>query len=187
MLLHGATSSRIYALHVLCAVSIRKRHCGGEPDDGHSQFGSQLSYGLPKDIPKPIWRYPMSYISFHYWALQGQYKNDLKGLLFDGQSPYDIKIPGDYVLEHVFQIDVRRSKWCDLAVLFSMIAVYRVVFFAMIKISEEVTPWMSGSIARRRLMQKQRFRASVQLEERTPSLRAYVQETDAAGYSVSMA
>ncbi|XP_058090204.1 ABC transporter G family member 11-like isoform X2 [Magnolia sinica] len=27
-------------------------------------------FRLPKDIPKPVWRYPMSYISFHYWALQ---------------------------------------------------------------------------------------------------------------------
>ncbi|KAH9331064.1 hypothetical protein KI387_003172 [Taxus chinensis] len=34
-------------------------------------------FRLPKDIPKPVWRYPMSYISFHYWALQGQYQNDL--------------------------------------------------------------------------------------------------------------
>lgn len=27
-------------------------------------------FRLPKDIPKPVWRYPMSYISFHFWALQ---------------------------------------------------------------------------------------------------------------------
>lgn len=27
-------------------------------------------FRLPHDIPKPFWRYPMSYISFHYWALQ---------------------------------------------------------------------------------------------------------------------
>ncbi|CAA0843208.1 ABC transporter G family member 11, partial [Striga hermonthica] len=27
-------------------------------------------FRLPKDIPKPFWRYPMSYISFHFWALQ---------------------------------------------------------------------------------------------------------------------
>ncbi|KAB2621572.1 ABC transporter G family member 11-like [Pyrus ussuriensis x Pyrus communis] len=27
-------------------------------------------FRLPNDIPKPIWRYPMSYISFHFWALQ---------------------------------------------------------------------------------------------------------------------
>jgi len=27
-------------------------------------------FRLPHDIPKPVWRYPMSYISFHFWALQ---------------------------------------------------------------------------------------------------------------------
>uniref|UniRef100_A0A0A9DZQ6 ABC-2 type transporter transmembrane domain-containing protein n=1 Tax=Arundo donax TaxID=35708 RepID=A0A0A9DZQ6_ARUDO len=27
-------------------------------------------FRLPHDIPKPFWRYPMSYVSFHYWALQ---------------------------------------------------------------------------------------------------------------------
>lgn len=27
-------------------------------------------FRLPHDIPKPFWRYPMSYISFHFWALQ---------------------------------------------------------------------------------------------------------------------
>ncbi|KAL3567204.1 hypothetical protein D5086_032619 [Populus alba] len=68
-------------------------------------------FRLPNDIPKPVWRYPMSYISFHFWALQGQYQNDLKGLLFDNQSPDLPKIPGEYILENIFQIDVHRSKW----------------------------------------------------------------------------
>nr|TKS00825.1 hypothetical protein D5086_0000179690 [Populus alba] len=62
-------------------------------------------FRLPNDIPKPVWRYPMSYISFHFWALQGQYQNDLKGLLFDNQSPDLPKIPGEYILENIFQID----------------------------------------------------------------------------------
>lgn len=30
-------------------------------------------FRLPNDIPKPFWRYPMSYISFHFWALQVPY------------------------------------------------------------------------------------------------------------------
>uniref|UniRef100_A0A803P6W8 Uncharacterized protein n=1 Tax=Cannabis sativa TaxID=3483 RepID=A0A803P6W8_CANSA len=35
------------------------------------------------DIPKFFWRYPMSYISFASWALQGVYKNDMIGIEFD--------------------------------------------------------------------------------------------------------
>ncbi|KAI6694355.1 hypothetical protein NL676_022065 [Syzygium grande] len=110
-------------------------------------------FRLPKDIPKPIWRYPMSYISFHFWALQGQYQNDLNGMLFDNRSPDLPKIPGEYILENVFQIDVNRSKWVDLSVLLSMIVVYRIIFLIMIKVNEDVTPWIRGYLARRRMQQ----------------------------------
>ena len=27
-------------------------------------------FRLPNDMPKPIWRYPMSYLSFHTYAMQ---------------------------------------------------------------------------------------------------------------------
>ncbi|KAL5565958.1 hypothetical protein UlMin_029122 [Ulmus minor] len=134
-------------------------------------------FRLPKDIPKPFWRYPMSYISFHYWALQGQYQNDLQGLVFDNQSPDMIKIPGEYILEYVFQIDVNRSKWVDLSVLFCMIIVYRIIFFIVIKINEDVTPWVRGYIARRALMQKMGNQNTIALPDgltQSPSLRAYV-------------
>ncbi|RLN18038.1 ABC transporter G family member 11-like [Panicum miliaceum] len=129
-------------------------------------------FRLPHDIPKPFWRYPMSYISFHYWALQGQYQNDLKGLVFNNQDDELPKIPGEYILENVFQIDVNRSKWLDLAVLFSMIVIYRLLFFVMIKISEDVTPWVRGYIARRRV--QNRRQRKVELAARSPSLRGYV-------------
>ncbi|XP_072988606.1 ABC transporter G family member 11-like [Typha latifolia] len=137
-------------------------------------------FRLPNDIPKPFWRYPMSYISFHFWSLQGQYQNDLKGLIFDNQTPDLPKIPGEYILENVFQIDVNRSKWWDLSVLFSMIIIYRLLFFIMIKISEDVTPWIRGYIARRRLQKKhtKQWSTSVDLANRTPSLRAYVVEAE---------
>ncbi|KAK1304564.1 ABC transporter G family member 11 [Acorus calamus] len=136
-------------------------------------------FRLPHDIPKPVWRYPMSYISFHFWALQGQYQNDLKGLVFDNQTPDLPKIPGEYILENVFQIDVNRSKWVDLSVLFSMIIIYRIIFFIMIKISEDVTPWIRGYLARRR-MQKKRSNHNHTSNggpsrlTHTPSLRTYV-------------
>ncbi|KAF6994573.1 hypothetical protein CFC21_011243 [Triticum aestivum] len=129
-------------------------------------------FRLPHDIPKPFWRYPMSYISFHYWALQGQYQNDLVGLVFDNQDEELPKIPGEYILENVFQIDVSRSKWLDLSVLFGMIVIYRLLFFAMIKVSEDVTPWVRGYMARRRVQHKRREAELAMV--RTPSLRGYV-------------
>lgn len=104
--------------------------------------------------------------------MQGQYQNDLKGLLFDNQDDELPKIPGEFILENVFQIDVNRSKWLDLAVLFSMIVIYRLLFFVMIKISEDVTPWVRRYIAQRRV--QNRRQRKVELATRTPSLRGYV-------------
>ncbi|KAL2334415.1 hypothetical protein Fmac_015628 [Flemingia macrophylla] len=134
-------------------------------------------FRLPHDIPKPVWRYPMSYISFHFWALQGQYQNDLRGLIFDNETPDLPKIPGEYILENVFQIDVQRSKWIDLSVIFSMIVIYRIIFFIMIKINEDVTPWVRGYIARRRMQQKsgaQNTTIAPDVLTQSPSLRTYV-------------
>ncbi|KAJ4844486.1 ABC transporter G member 11 [Turnera subulata] len=134
-------------------------------------------FRLPKDIPKPVWRYPMSYISFHYWALQGQYQNDLRGLLFDNQPPSLTKIPGEYILEYIFQIDVNRSKWVNLSVIFAMIIIYRIIFFIMIKISEDVTPWIRGYLARRRMQQKNGTQNTTVAPDgltQSPSLRGFV-------------
>ncbi|KAK4719555.1 hypothetical protein R3W88_017893 [Solanum pinnatisectum] len=110
-------------------------------------------FRLPHDIPKPVWRYPVSYLTFDFWAIQGQYKNHLKGLVFDNQSPDLPKITGEYALKQTFQIHVNRSKWVDLSVIFSMIIIYRMIFFIMIKINEDVTPWLRGYIARRKMQQ----------------------------------
>ncbi|XP_078427397.1 white-brown complex-like protein [Wolffia australiana] len=134
-------------------------------------------FRLPNDIPKPFWRYPMTYISFHYWALQGQYQNDLAGLFFENTSTDLPRIPGEYILQKVFQINTDRSKWVNLTVLFSMIIIYRIIFFIMIKISEDVTPWIRGYIARRRFRKKSESSSALEMPtngvHRTPSLRDY--------------
>ncbi|XP_009781344.1 ABC transporter G family member 11-like [Nicotiana tabacum] len=134
-------------------------------------------FRLPNDIPKPFWRYPMSYLSFHFWALQGQYQNDLMGLVFDNSSPDLPKIPGEFILEQIFQIDLNRSKWIDVSVIFVMIITYRIIFFIMIKINEDVTPWIRGYIARRKMQQKngnQKQTIAPYGLTQSPSLRAYV-------------
>ncbi|KAK4362617.1 hypothetical protein RND71_017858 [Anisodus tanguticus] len=134
-------------------------------------------FRLPNDIPKPFWRYPMSYLSFHFWALQGQYQNDLMGLVFDNSSPDLPKIPGEFILEQIFQIDLNRSKWVDVSVIFVMIITYRIIFFFVIKINEDVTPWIRGYIARRKMQQKngnQNQTTSPYGLTQSPSLRTYV-------------
>lgn len=113
-------------------------------------------FRLPNDLPRPIWKYPMSYLSFDYWALQGQYQNDLHGLTFQGQGGVGT-ISGEYLLTEVFQIDVNRSKWWDLSVLFSMVFIYRIIFFVMIKMNEDITPWLRGYLAKRYLDKKNAY------------------------------
>ena len=108
---------------------------------------------------------------------QGQYQNDLAGLIFDNQTPDLPKIPGEYILEVVFQIDVNRSKWIDLSVIFSMIVIYRIIFFIMIKVNEDVTPWVRGYMARRRMQQKNGNLTTTIAPDgltKSPSLKSYV-------------
>lgn len=117
-------------------------------------------------------------------TFQGQYQNDLKGLLFDNQPPSTFKIPGEYILENVFQIDVHRSKWVDLSVIFSMVVVYRIIFFIIIKINEDVTPWIRGYVARRRMQLKngnQNTIVSPNGLTQSPSLRTYANSRTTGG------
>ncbi|KAF3683018.1 ABC transporter G family member 11 [Capsicum annuum] len=108
-------------------------------------------FRLPHDIPKPFWRYPVSYMTNDFWAVQS----------------FDLpKITGEYALKETFQIDVNRSKWVDLSVIFSMIIVYRVIFFIMIKINEDVTPRLRGYIARTR--KKMQQKSAIQNKTVTP-------------------
>lgn len=108
--------------------------------------------------------------------MQGQYQNDLNGMVFDNQSPDLPRIPGEYILENVFQIDVNRSKWVDLSVLLSMIVIYRILFLIIIKVNEDVTPWIRGYRARRRMQQQTGNNSSIAPNGLTqsPSLRTYV-------------
>ena len=79
--------------------------------------------------------------------MQGQYKNDLKGLMFDDISPNLPKLSGEFILENTFQIGIHQSKWVDLSIIFSMIIIYRLIFFIMIKANEDAIPWIRRYIA----------------------------------------
>ncbi|KAM6592638.1 hypothetical protein CsatA_000341 [Cannabis sativa] len=69
------------------------------------------------DLPKFFWRYPMSYISFASWALQGVYKNDMIGIEFDPLVAGNPKLKGEIILQTMFGMPLDHSKWWDLAAL----------------------------------------------------------------------
>ncbi|KVH93417.1 hypothetical protein Ccrd_004533 [Cynara cardunculus var. scolymus] len=97
-------------------------------------------FRLPNDLPHIFWRYPMYYISFHRYALQGLYKNEFEGLEFPEYVGGPPTIDGKMILKGVLQIETGYSKWIDLGILFGMVFVYRVLLFCTIKTTERVKP-----------------------------------------------
>ncbi|MBA0803340.1 hypothetical protein Gohar_013566, partial [Gossypium harknessii] len=98
-------------------------------------------FRLPNDLPDPIWRYPVYYIAFHTYTNQGFYKNEYEGLSFNndraGGPP---TISGNEVLRSYWQVDMGYSKWVDLAILVSMVVIYRLMFWGIIISVEKLKP-----------------------------------------------
>ncbi|PIA52063.1 hypothetical protein AQUCO_01000148v1 [Aquilegia coerulea] len=99
-------------------------------------------FRLRNDIPKPFWRYPMYYISFHKYAYDGMFKNEYEGLSFPSKEAGGPRISGtgDQILRDVWQMETGYSKWVDLGVLFGMMILYRLIFLAIIKTTEKLKP-----------------------------------------------
>ncbi|KAJ9174889.1 hypothetical protein P3X46_013489 [Hevea brasiliensis] len=102
-------------------------------------------FRLPNDLPGPIWKYPMYYISFHRYAYQGMFKNEFEGLTFAtnnqaGRLEGSPTIGGEEILRNIWQVDLSYSKWVDLAVLLGMVILYRLLFLGIIKTTEKVKP-----------------------------------------------
>ncbi|BBH07316.1 ABC-2 type transporter family protein [Prunus dulcis] len=91
------------------------------------------------DLPKIFWRYPMSYLSYAAWAIQGQFKNDMIGLEFDPQVPGEPKLKGEDVLLHMYGINPKISKWWDLAALAALLVCVRVIFYMVLKYKERAS------------------------------------------------
>jgi hypothetical protein len=102
-------------------------------------------FRLPNDLPKPFWRYPMYYISFHKYANQGFYKNEFLGLTFpNNQAGGAPTISGVEILKDIWQVEMGYSKWVDLAILVGMALLYRFLFLAVVKLTEKVKPMVKG-------------------------------------------
>ncbi|KAK2984678.1 hypothetical protein RJ640_006661 [Escallonia rubra] len=100
---------------------------------------------LPDDLPKPFWRYPMYYISFHKYTNQGFYKNEFEGLTFPNeQARGPPTITGEEILRSVWQVEMGYSKWMDVAIMFGMVILYRLMFLGIIKTIEKVKPIIRG-------------------------------------------
>ena len=98
-------------------------------------------FQIPSKLPKIVWKYPMFYISFHKYALQGFYKNEFLGLvLHNNPGVGDKTISGEQVIRTLFETEMGHSKWVDFAVLCGMIVAYRLLFILIIKVVDKLKP-----------------------------------------------
>nr|KYP61155.1 ABC transporter G family member 11 [Cajanus cajan] len=95
-------------------------------------------FRLPNDLPKPFWKYPMYYVSFHKYAFQGLFKNEFIGLKLASDPDGGTYISDREILTNIWQVEMGHSKWVDLAILIGIIVLYRLVFLAIIKIKEKM-------------------------------------------------
>ncbi|KAH1050032.1 hypothetical protein AAZX31_08G068700 [Glycine max] len=98
-------------------------------------------YRLPNDLPKPLWKYPLYYVSFLKYAFQGSFKNDFEGLTFSVDQDGGGIMSGREVLTDTWHLEMGYSKWVDLAIMFGMIVLYRVLFLVITKCKEKMKPF----------------------------------------------
>nr|ADN33921.1 white-brown-complex ABC transporter family protein [Cucumis melo subsp. melo] len=94
------------------------------------------------DLPKVFWRYPMSYINFGAWGLQGAYKNDLIGLEIDSGLQGGLKIKGEVILEMLLGYQAHHSKWLDLGAVLIILVTSRFLFIGILKLKEKISPFL---------------------------------------------
>lgn len=107
-------------------------------------------FQIPSKLPKIVWKYPMFYISFHKYALQGFYKNEFLGLVLRNEPGVvgNETITGDEVISTLFETEMGHSKWVDFAVLCGMIVAYRLLFILIVKVVDKLKPTFTGEIFR---------------------------------------
>ncbi|XP_021894239.1 ABC transporter G family member 15-like [Carica papaya] len=110
-------------------------------------------FRLLPDLPKPFWRYPISYMSYGSWAIQAAYKNDFIGLEFEPLVPGDPKLTGEEVIIKIFGVTVEHSKWWDLAAIALILVCYRLLFFFILKFKETAFPLFKSIYAKQTIKQ----------------------------------
>ncbi|TXG73272.1 hypothetical protein EZV62_001851 [Acer yangbiense] len=108
-------------------------------------------FRLLPDIPKLFWRYPISYISFGSWGMQGAYKNNFLGLDFEPMLPGEPRLKGEDIIRNIFGVPVDRSKWWDLAAILLILICYRLMFFMILKLRERASSMFHSIYAKKTL------------------------------------
>ncbi|XWS74335.1 hypothetical protein CRYUN_Cryun02cG0206000 [Craigia yunnanensis] len=88
-------------------------------------------FRIRNELPRPVWKYPLSYIAFHTYSIQGLLENEYLGTNFAvGQVR---TISGFQALHSAYDISPSsNSKWKNLLVLFLMAVGYRILVFVLL-------------------------------------------------------
>ncbi|CAI0374925.1 unnamed protein product [Linum tenue] len=113
-------------------------------------MASMVIRPLP-DTPKIFWRYPLSYISYAAWGTQGNLKNDMMGLKFNSEIPGRPKITGESILKNTYGMNLRYSKWWDVAALFCLLLAYRVLLVFSLHYKQRISTPLQRIYPRRGL------------------------------------
>ncbi|CAN1751000.1 ABC transporter G family member 15 [Linum perenne] len=108
-------------------------------------------FRLLPDLPKIFWRYPVSYINYGAWGLQGSYKNDMIGMEFEPLLPGGPKLKGEEFLTTVLGVNLDYSKWWDLAAVVAILVAFRLLFYGILKLKERSSPMLREMYAKRTL------------------------------------
>lgn len=101
-------------------------------------------FRLPNELPMPIWKYPLYYLSFHKYAIQGFYKNEFETFTYFTNSGLAIRVTRDEILRDIFQVELNYSKWGNIVIVFGMVILYRLIFLSIIKGKEKFRPMVRG-------------------------------------------
>ncbi|KGN64793.1 ABC transporter G family member 3 [Cucumis sativus] len=83
-------------------------------------------------LPGPVWTYPLSYIAFHTYSIQGLLENEYLGSSFAVGEVRNIT--GYQALHSAYEISSNtHSKWKNLLVLFLMVVAYRIIVFILLR------------------------------------------------------
>ncbi|KAK8596502.1 hypothetical protein V6N13_001124 [Hibiscus sabdariffa] len=86
---------------------------------------------IRSELPRPVWKYPLSYIAFHTYSIQGILENEYLGTNFAvGQVR---TISGFQAIHSAYDISQSsNSKWENLLVLCLMAVGYRILVFVLL-------------------------------------------------------
>lgn len=88
---------------------------------------------IRENLPYPVWTYPLSFISFHTYAVQGLVENEYVGTSFAvGQIR---TIPGVQAVRGSYDISSSpNAKWVNLLVLLLMALGYRILLYLLLRL-----------------------------------------------------